>query len=67
MFQARILEWVDIFYPMRSSRDSEIESTSPMSPALAGGFFTTAPPRKPIHEFISMQMPSLIIYIVKTF
>ena len=31
-----------------------IESTSPVSPAPAGGFFTTAPPGKPIH----------IIYII---
>ena len=67
IFQARILEWVDIFYSRRSSRDSEIESTSPMSPAQAGGYFTTEPPRKPMHEFISVQMPFLIIYTIKTF
>ena len=34
IFQARILEWVEIFF----SRGSGIQ---PMSPALAGGFFTT--------------------------
>ena len=27
-----------------------IETTSPVSPALAGGFFTTAPPGKPSRE-----------------
>ena len=27
--------------------DPEIETTSPVSPALANRFFTTAPPRKP--------------------
>ena len=27
--------------------DPGIESESPVSPALAGGFFTTEPPRKP--------------------
>ena len=40
IFQGRILEWV----PMPSSRDPPnpgIEPPSLMSPALAGGFFTT--------------------------
>ena len=41
ILQARILEWV----AMPSSRGSSqprIEPVSPMSPALAGGFFTTS-------------------------
>ena len=46
VFQARILEWLpfpslgDLFNP-------EIESASP---ALAGVFFTTEPPGKPIYK-----------------
>ena len=46
IFQARILEWVAISYSGGSSRP-EIELTSLVSPALAGGFFTTAPSGKP--------------------
>jgi len=38
--QARILEWVAIS-SSRGSSDPEIELTSVMSPALAGGFFTS--------------------------
>ena len=44
IFQARMLEWVAIPFSRGSSRSRE-----PMSPALAGGFFTTEPPGKPIH------------------
>ena len=39
IFQARILEWVGI-------PDQGIKSTSSVSPALAGGFFTTDSPGK---------------------
>ena len=42
IFPARILEQVSISYSRRSSQ-SGIEPTSPVSPALAGGFFTTVP------------------------
>ena len=44
IFQARILEWIAISY----SREwiLLIQGLNP-SPALAGGFFTTAPPGKP--------------------
>ena len=45
IFQARILEWIAI----SSSRDiphPEIKHASLASPALAKGFFTTAPPGK---------------------
>ena len=44
--QARILEWVAISFP-RGSFGPGIEPGSLVSPALAGGFFTTAPPGKP--------------------
>jgi len=46
--QARILEWVAIFFPgdLRNTRDE------PVFPTLAGGFFTTEPPRKSL-MFIS--------------
>jgi len=33
--------------PPRELPDPGIELEPPMSPALAGGFFTTEPPRKP--------------------
>ena len=49
IFQARILEWVAISIPGDLS-DLGIEPTSPVSPALAGGFFTTEPPRKPYRK-----------------
>ena len=45
--QARILEWVAIS-SSRGSLDSGTVPASPVSPALAGGFFTTEPPGKPI-------------------
>jgi len=38
--QARILEWVAMPFSRRSS-NLEIQTSSLMSPALAGGFFTT--------------------------
>ena len=47
IFQARILEWVAISYSRESSQPG-IKSTFPGSPALAGGFFTTEPPGKPL-------------------
>ena len=45
ILQARILEWVACL-PPRDLPDG-IEPTSPVSQALAGGFFTTEPPGKP--------------------
>ena len=42
--QARILEWVTIFF----SGDLPNPEIECMSPALAGAFFTTEPPGKPI-------------------
>ena len=46
VFQARILEQVAISYS-RGSADQGMELASLSSPALAGGFFTTVPPREP--------------------
>ena len=43
ILQARILEWVAIFY----SRDPPDPGIKPASPALAGGFFTTEQCGKP--------------------
>ena len=45
-FQARILEWVAI-PPPGDLPNQGIEAAAPVSPALAGGFFTTEPPGKP--------------------
>ena len=42
ILQARILEWV----PFPSPGDLPDPGSEPMSPALAGGFFTTEPPGK---------------------
>ena len=49
--KARILEWVAILFS-RGSSDPGIE---PMSPALAGGVFTTAPPGKPPEDGSSLE------------
>ena len=46
ILQARILEWVAISYSRGSSRPRD-RPMSPVSPAMAGGLFTTAPPRDP--------------------
>ena len=44
ILQTRLLQWVEFPLP-GDLPDPEIE---PGSPALAGGFFTTAPPGKPL-------------------
>ena len=49
IFQARILEWVAIA-SSRDLPDPGIEPKSPVSPALAGGFFATKPLQKPLPE-----------------
>ena len=46
IFQARILKWVAISFIRGSSWPSDRIHVS--SPALAGGFFITVPPRKPL-------------------
>ena len=48
--QARILEWVAIFFSRGSSRPG-IEPAPPGSPALAGRFFTTESPGMPPESF----------------
>ena len=47
--QARILEWVAISFSKGSSNPG-IKPASLTSPALAGGFFTTEPPEKPLQK-----------------
>ena len=54
--QARILEWVAISFS-RASSQSTNPRMGPMSPALAGRFFTTEPPVVKISE--SKRSPSL--------
>ena len=44
ILQAKILEWVAISFSKGDLPDQGIE---PVSPALAGEFFTTEPPGKP--------------------
>ena len=43
ILRARILEWVAISF----SRGSSDPGVEPVSPALAGGFFTAEPPGSP--------------------
>ena len=47
ILQARILEWVSILF-FRDLRNTGIEPTSLMSPALAGRFFTTSATSFPV-------------------
>ena len=46
IFQARILEWVPFSSP-GDLPDPGVKPASPESPASAGRFFSTEPPRKP--------------------
>ena len=50
--QARILEWVAI----PSLRDLPNPGIKPLSPVLAGGFFTSEPPGKPMHMARRIQI-----------
>ena len=52
ILQARIVEWVAISY----SRGSSQPGIEPWSPALAGRFFTTAPPGKPTLNFYEQKI-----------
>ena len=45
-FQAKILEWIDISF----SRDLPNTGIEHTSPELAGGFFTTESPGKPVEK-----------------
>ena len=60
IFQARILEWRP-FPPPGDLSDPEIEPASPVAPSWAGGFFTTAPPGKPLAGVI---IPKLLCVLV---
>ena len=53
-FQARILECIAISCS-RGSSDPGIETASPLSPELAGGFLTTVPPEKPITYLVHIK------------
>ena len=48
------------FPPPGNLPDPGTEPTSPESPALAGGFFTTGPPWKPTHKCIYYKIIFLI-------
>ena len=48
ILQARIPQWVAISF----SRGSPDPGIKPTSPALAGGFFTSEPPRKPMLKLV---------------
>ena len=52
----KILEWAAISFSRGSSRPRDQTSVS-VSPALAGGFFTTAPPGKPLHPGFHVFRP----------
>ena len=56
IFQARILEWVTISSSRGSSRSRD---GTPVS-CIAGGFFTTVSPRKPLHL---LTLPPLMLYL----
>ena len=47
VFQVRILEWAAL-PPPGDLPNSRIEPEFPASPALAGSFFITEPPEKPV-------------------
>ena len=49
--QARILEAVDISFSTESFQPRDQTHVSYMSPAVAGRFFTTEPPGKPVGLF----------------
>ena len=52
ILQARILEWV----AMPSSGDLPNPGIKPVSPALAGGFFTAEPPGSPFHLSLTQSL-----------
>ncbi|CAI9171439.1 unnamed protein product [Rangifer tarandus platyrhynchus] len=65
IFPARILEWVAIPFSRGSPphpRPPGIKSVSLMSPALAGGFFTTEPPGNPLSITLALsQMQEMLL------
>ena len=52
--QARVLEWVAVSFP-RESFHPEIKPASLASPSLAGGFFTTMPPRQSTTNYCDLN------------
>ena len=60
IFQARVLEWIDISYS-RGSSDPGIE---PGSPALQANALPSEPPGKPKHIFIHLY---ILLYVFFTF
>ena len=56
ILQARILEWVGISH-FRGLPDPRIEPPAPVSPALAGRFFTIVPPGRPGRTLSSGNKP----------
>ena len=59
IFQARILAWVSISHSRESSWPREW-TESLVSPALAGGFFTTEPRGKPYSQVTDLVISTLI-------
>ena len=62
IFQARIVE-CSAFPTPGDLPDSGIELTSLVSPALAGGFFTTVQPEKPMRLWIFFKSCVLTVYL----
>ena len=56
--QARILKWVAISFSRGSSQPRDCTCTL-ASPALAGGFFITAPPGKPLNQNSNVKIGCL--------
>ena len=61
ILEARILEWV-VMPSSRGSFSLGIELASPSTPALAGGFFITEPPGKPIGVYNSPKPKHLGVF-----
>ena len=51
------------FPPPGNLPDPEIKTTSPVFPALAGGFFTTEPLEKPSRENSIVQMIFQLMFV----
>ena len=62
IFQVRVLEWVGIWIVVGSptQRDCLNPGIEPMSPVLAGGFFTTEPAGKPLCQLLIDPNPTQI-------
>ena len=59
--------WSELLFPTAEDLTNPgVEPLSPASPALAGRFFTTVPPGKPINFYIVWSSPSKVLYDQKT-